>query len=72
MTVFKYIDAEKESYSVTKLCRNVDVSRGGFHKWSKPPPSQRRRGDERLGVEIRAIHRIRSVTPVPDGTAVVA
>jgi transposase InsO family protein len=57
MTVFEYIDAEKATYSVTELCRNLDVSRSGFHKWSKAPPSQRRRDDERLGVEIRAIHR---------------
>jgi putative transposase len=57
MTVFEYIDAEKAAYSVTELCRNLEVSRSGFHRWSKTPPSQRRRDDERLAVEIRAIHR---------------
>src|SRR5262249_19541097 len=57
MTVFEYIEAEKASYSVTELSRVLGVSRSGFHKWSKASPSQRRRDDERLGAEIRAIHR---------------
>jgi transposase InsO family protein len=57
MTVFEYIESEKASYSVTELCTVLGVSRSGFHKWRKAPPSQRRREDERLGAEIRAIHR---------------
>lgn len=55
--MFEYIEAEKAAYSVTELCRVLGVSRSGFHKWSKAPPSRRRRDDERLGAEIRAIHR---------------
>jgi transposase InsO family protein len=57
MTMFEYIESEKASYSVTELCTVLGVSRSGFHKWRKAPPSQRRREDERLGAEIRAIHR---------------
>ncbi len=55
--MFEFIDAEKAHYSITELCENLCVSRSGFHKWSMRSPSQRRRDDERLGAEIRAIHR---------------
>jgi putative transposase len=55
--VFEFIHAEKANYSVTELCANLDVSRSGYHRWRNAPPSQRRRDDERLGAEIRAIHR---------------
>jgi putative transposase len=55
--VFEFIHAEKAEYSVTELCENLDVSRSGYHRWRKSPPSPRRRDDERLGAEIRAIHR---------------
>jgi len=48
---------EKALFSITELCRNLDVSRSGYHKWRCTPPSERRREDERLGAEIRAIHR---------------
>lgn len=54
--MFEFINAEKAHYSITELCENLDVSRSGFHKWRTSSPSQRRREDERLGAEIRAIH----------------
>jgi putative transposase len=55
--VFEFIHVEKAQFSIAELCRNLDVSRSGYHKWSIAGPSQRQRDDERLGAEIRAIHR---------------
>lgn len=55
--MFEFIHVEKALFSITELCRNLGVSRSGYHKWRCTPPSERQREDERLGPEIRAIHR---------------
>ena len=55
--MFEFVDAEKAAYGLAELCENLGVSRSGYYRWKKNPLSQRRRDDERLGAEIRAIHR---------------
>jgi putative transposase len=55
--VFEFVDAEKAAYGLAELSENLGVSRSGYYRWKKNPLSQRQRDDERLGVEIRAIHR---------------
>lgn len=55
--MFQFIHVEKAQFSVTELCANLGVSRSGYRKWRCTPPSRRKREDERLGAEIRAIHR---------------
>jgi len=39
------------------MCRVLEVTRSGFYAWLKREPSARARKEERLRVEVRAIHR---------------
>jgi putative transposase len=53
---FALIAAEKACYPVRVLCRTLEVSRAGFYAWHTRPPAPRTQQDQRLGVEIQAIH----------------
>lgn len=53
---FGFIAAEKAAFPVRLLCRMLQVSRAGFYAWQARPPAPRARADERLGLEIAAIH----------------
>ena len=53
---FAFIVAEKAAFPVRLLCRTLQVSRAGFYAWQTRPPAPRTRADERLGLEIAAIH----------------
>ncbi len=53
---FAFIAAEKATYPVRVLCRTLAVSRAGFYAWHTRPPAPRTQQDQRLGVEIQAIH----------------
>ena len=53
---FAFIAAEKAAFPVTVLCDTLGVSRAGFYASQTRPPARRARADERLGLEITAIH----------------
>jgi transposase InsO family protein len=53
---FAFIAAEKASFPVRVLCRTLEVSRAGFYAWRRRPPAPRTQADQRLGLEIQAIH----------------
>ncbi len=53
---FRFIAAEKARFPIRLLCRTLHVSRAGFYAWRGRAPSSRAQADERLGVEIVAIH----------------
>ncbi len=53
---FAFIAVEKAAFPVRCLCRTLGVSRAGFYAWQERAPSARARADERLGLEIAAIH----------------
>ena len=53
---FAFIAAEKAAFPVRLLCRMLEVSRAGFYAWQARPPAPRAQADERLGLEIAAIH----------------
>ena len=53
---FGFIAAEKAAFPVQRLCRRRPVSRAGFYAGPARPPAPRAREDERLGLEIAAIH----------------
>jgi len=53
---FAFITAEKAAFPVRLLCRTLHVSRAGVYAWRGRPPAPRARADERLGLEIAAIH----------------
>jgi putative transposase len=53
---FRFIQAEKASYSIRLLCRVLEVSAAGFYAWCRREPSERARQDATLRVAIRAAH----------------
>jgi transposase InsO family protein len=53
---FAFIAVEKATYPVRVLCRTLEVSRAGFYAWHTRPAAPRTQQDQRLGVEIQAIH----------------
>jgi putative transposase len=53
---FAFIAVEKASFPVRLLCRVLQVSRAGFYAWHHRAPALRSQADERLGLEIAAIH----------------
>lgn len=54
---FAFILAEKAFYTITMLCRVLDVSRSGFHAWRGRPQAPRVRSDAQLAVQVAAIHK---------------
>ena len=54
---FAFVCAEKAWAPVSVLCRVLDVSRSGFYAWQERGPSARRVEDEKLTVQIAAIHK---------------
>jgi putative transposase len=53
---FAFIATEKAAFPVRLLCRTLGVSPAGFYAWQTRPPAPRAQADERLGLEIAAIH----------------
>jgi putative transposase len=54
--LFKLIDAEKADYSISLLCRVLQVSRSGYYDWKDRPPSNRDRENAALTCRITEIH----------------
>lgn len=54
--IFRFIRDHAEQFSVGKMCRVLGVSRSGYYAWRQRPPSRRKQANERLLVEIKAIH----------------
>jgi len=53
---FCFIATEKACYPVALMCRVLQVSRSGYYAWCKRPAAERRRQDQRLTLEVAAIH----------------
>jgi hypothetical protein len=53
---FAFIAAEKAWAPVAVACRVLEVSRSGFYAWEARGPSSRKADDEKLAVQIVAIH----------------
>ena len=51
------IQAHRHRFPITLMCRVLGVSRSGFYAAQQRTMSQRAGTDQRLRVEIRAIHR---------------
>ncbi len=51
---FAWIQTEKATYPVTKLCRWLGVTPSGFYAWRVRPESTHTRDDRRLKVLVRA------------------
>jgi transposase InsO family protein len=53
---FAFIEAEKADFPITHSCAVLGVSRAGFYAWRKRPVAARVGADQRLAVEVAAIH----------------
>jgi transposase InsO family protein len=57
--IYTFIAEEKANpdgvWTVSEMCRVLEVSRSGFYDWESRPPSQRELTDRQLAVEIEAI-----------------
>jgi len=55
--IFRFIWDHAGQFRVERMCQVLAVSRSGYYAWRKRPPSRRRQANERLLVEIKAIHK---------------
>ena len=51
---FAWIQTEKATYPLSKLCRWLDVTPSGYYAWCVRPESTHRRDDRRLKILVRA------------------
>jgi putative transposase len=51
---FRFVAAEKATYSVATLCRCLRVTRSGYYAWERRPESARAKRDRHLKVLVRA------------------
>ena len=54
---YAWIEAHRDLFSVSRMCRQLDVSRTGFCQWRTRAPSDRSLANERLDAQVAAIHR---------------
>ena len=59
MSVYRFIVAEKAAHSIAIMCRVLEVSRSGYHAWTRRPLGPRALEDARLTARIRELHRKR-------------
>ena len=53
---YQFIKEEREHFSLSALCRAMQVERSGFYAWRKRPKSARQIQDETLAERIKAVH----------------
>jgi putative transposase len=53
---YAFIKEQHDWHSVTRMCRWLQVSRGGYYQWLKRPPSARAIEDQRLWPKIVQLH----------------
>src|SRR5262249_41772785 len=56
MSRYRFVEAEKGRYPVTRLCRMAQVSRAAYYQWQEGRGSVRQAADAALTAAIRAIH----------------
>ena len=53
---YAFIDTHRDGYSVSRLCRVLDVSRSGYCQWRHRPLSPRAQANAALDAAVAAIH----------------
>jgi putative transposase len=59
VSAFRFITTEKASHSITIMCRVLEVSRSGYHAWTRRPLGPRAVEEARLTERIRELHKMR-------------
>jgi transposase InsO family protein len=57
VTAYRFIDAEKTSWSVRVMCRVLHVARSAYYDWRRNETTEKAAFDAALRVHIKAIHR---------------
>lgn len=63
MSKYRLIDAEKANFTVTMMCRLLEVARSAYYAWTKRPTSARQARSQQLGERIAASRCVRSLLP---------
>jgi putative transposase len=53
---YAWIEQHRDDYAVTRLCRQLGVSRTGYQQWRKRPASARIKANAALDEQVAAIH----------------
>jgi len=53
---YEFIEAHREEFEVSLMCKVLHVSRSGYYAWRKRTPSQREMAEEQLLKEIKKAH----------------
>jgi putative transposase len=56
VSAYRFVEREKATHPVARLCRVLGVSSSGYWAWRRRTPSPRARADEQLTRRIQAIH----------------
>ena len=52
-----FIDQQRSSHGVQKMCRVLEVSRSGYYGWKRQPQGKRQKDNEKILMEIRESHK---------------
>ena len=53
---YAWIETQRTYYSVSRLCRVLDVSRSGYYQWRVRPPSKRSQANAMLDAKVKSIY----------------
>ena len=53
---FQFIEAHRQEFEISVMCRVLGVSRSGYYAWRKRPLSSRKMANQSLVEQIQAIH----------------
>ena len=53
---YAWIDKHRDQFSVTRMCRLLEVSRSGYCQWRTRPPSDRAQANAVLDARVAALH----------------
>src|SRR3546814_8840840 len=53
---YAWIDEHRDQYTVSRLCRVLQVSRSGYCQWRVRPPSPNTLANQALDAKVAAIH----------------
>lgn len=53
---YAWIDTQRASYSVSRLCRVLRVSRSGYCQWRVRPASKRSQANTALDAKVKAVY----------------
>ena len=57
MTAYRFMFAEKATWSLRSMCRALRVARSAYHAWRRSEVRTKARADAALRIHIKAIHR---------------